>query len=150
MPTAHEIKDIIANNRSEIYKKDYTFFEVDTLSKCADYVEKESSTCSQCAEYLTDMADLAACYPQMLNSGSKGRSEFQNRLSVYTTHLRNAHGYKRKGVYMPIYTMALLLVGLLAGFISGQYLICMATGMIIGYIIGSTLDRRVAKNGKIL
>lgn len=150
MPTAQEIKDIIANNRSEIYKKDYTFFEVDTLSKCADYVEKESSTCSQCASLLTDMADLASCYPAMLNGGSKGRSEFQQRLSAYTNHLRSAHGYRRKGVYMPLYTMALLLVGLLAGLISGHYLICMAIGMITGYIIGSTLDRRVAKNDKIL
>ena len=148
MSTAQEIKDIIARNRSDIYKKDYTFFEVDTFAKCVDYVEKESATCAHCTELLSDMVNLAECYPKMLNNGSSGRTEFQQRLSVYTTHLATVHGYKRKGLFMPLYTMGGLAFGTIVGLISGQWLICLALGMIIGYIIGSTLDRKVVRTGK--
>ena len=148
MSTAQEIKDIIARNRGEIYKKDYTFFEVDTFAKCVDYVEKESATCSHCTELLSDMANLAESYPQMLNNGSTGRTEFQQRLLAYTSHLASVHGYKRKGIFMPLYTMGGLSVGALIGLISGQFLICVASGMIIGYIIGSSLDRRAVRTGK--
>ncbi|MBO4371849.1 MAG: hypothetical protein J5826_02860 [Bacteroidales bacterium] len=148
MPTAQEIKDIIAENRKEIYKKDYTFFEVDTFAKCVDYVERESANCPECRALLNDMAELAKNYPEMLNSGSSGRDKFQMHLSTYTSHLSEKHGYKRKGIYMPIYTMAGIAVGALLGWITGYYLICMASGMILGYIIGTTLDRRSRRNGK--
>lgn len=148
MPTAQEIKDIIARNRAEIYKKDYTFFEVDTFAKCADYVEKESANCPECRALLNDMVLLAERYPEMLNNGSSGRNKFQQHLNQYTSHLSDKHGYRRKGIYMPIYTMAGLAIGALAGWISGYYLVCMASCMILGYTIGSVLDRKAIKNGK--
>lgn len=150
MPTAQEIKDTIERNRAEIYKKDYTFFEVDTFVKCVGYVEKESVSCNECRALLSDMADIAERYPQMLNSGSKGRAEFQEHISQYEFHLKDAHGYRRKGIYMPLYTMAGLALGALAGWISGFYLISMASGMILGYIIGSALDRKTSRTGKTL
>ena len=59
MPTAQEIKDIIAENRKEIYKKDYTFFEVDTFAKCVDYVERESADCPECRAYSKSVIALS-------------------------------------------------------------------------------------------
>lgn len=150
MPTAQSIKEEIEKHRGEIYKKDYTFFEVDTLYKSAVCVEQESSQCVECAAMLEDMQALAAEYPQMLNNGSHGRSEYQKRLSKYLEHLRKAHGYTRKGFFQPVYMAIGLLFGLLAGWISQHFTICMGIGLVIGYIAGAIRDRKAEKSGKTL
>ncbi|MBO4243470.1 MAG: hypothetical protein J6V76_00735 [Bacteroidales bacterium] len=150
MPTAQSIKEEIEKHRSEIYKKDYTFFEVDTLYKCAVCVEHESSECAECASMLDDMQALAAEYPRMLNNGSSGRSEYEKRLSKYLEHLRKAHGYTRKGFFQPVYMALGLVVGLLAGLVIGHYTACMGVGLVAGYIAGAVRDRKAEKNGKTL
>jgi len=150
MATAQSIKEEISKHRDEIYKKDYTFYQIDTLAKCAVKVEAEAENCPLCAEMLTDMEKLASEYPQLLNSGSVGRASYEKRLNVYVDHLRQKHGYVREGFYMPVCIAVGLAVGFVAGWLSGYYVPCMAVAMVIGYIVGTAKDRHVRKKGKVL
>lgn len=153
--TATEIKAKIDLHRQEIYKKDIAFFEIDQLKKYAELLEKESEHCTECSSVLERLVTLSDEYPRMLNSGRKGRQEYEKKTELIWQHLQS-HGYKRKGYTENLYILIGVLIGIIIGLITKLVIkedntllfIELMLGLIIGYIIGKIKEQRLIKEGK--
>lgn len=160
MTSLEQIKANLEANRPKVYKKDYTFYQLDFLSTLAKACENESSGCSRCRANLELLVALSLTFPELLQSGEPGKRKLESDMDGVFDHLSKEHGYSRRGWYKSLYSMYGIAAGLATGSIaawlapdgSGKmaFLIPVLLCMVGFYLYGGHVDFRQEKNKKVL
>lgn len=162
MATLDEIQKSLEDNRQRIYKKDYTFFNVEYIATLAKASIREGCNCKECCANTEKLALLASTYPELINSGEEGKKSLEDSMDVVTKHLSTQHGYARAGWYKALYSLIGMGAGLLLAMIvvlaAGSrfenpkvvFLVVMFLAVLAGYIAGSRKDAFFKQNHKNL
>ena len=162
MATLDEIQKSLEENRQRIYKKDYTFFNVEYISTLAKASIREGCNCRECCANTEKLALLASGYPELINSGEEGKRSLEDSMDGITKHLASQHGYARTGWYRALYSLigmgiglALALIVILAagdhiGNSKVVFLTVLFVAVFAGYIVGGRKDASYKRNHKNL
>lgn len=155
--TKEEFKQIILDNKSKIYAKDYTFFAIEFLVNLFEKSLLYANECQICKQNIEELIFLANDYPKFINGNREQKKEFEDRVSKIEKHLINIHGYQKQDYYKPFYAsiciaiMSIICIFLYFVFgISGKIIvILLCVSMFVGAIIGSIKDKKRKKQNKI-
>ncbi len=162
MATLDEIQKSLEDNRQRIYKKDYTFFNVEYISTLAKASIREGCNCRECCANTEKLALLASGYPELINSGEEGKRSLEDSMDNITKHLASQHGYARTGWYKALYSLfgmgaglvlAVIVVWLAGGVIENTkaaFLTVLFVAVLVGFFVGSRKDATYKRNHKNL
>ncbi|MBR2104244.1 MAG: hypothetical protein IJ933_03050 [Bacteroidales bacterium] len=162
MATLDDIQKSLEDNRPRIYKKDYTFFNIEYIATLAKASIREGCNCRECCANTEKLALLASGYPELINSGEEGKRSLEDGMDNITKHLASEHGYARAGWYRALYSLvgmgAGLVVALIAVLLMGDrlanpkvvFLAVLFVAIFAGYVVGSRKDTTFKQNHKNL
>lgn len=160
MTSLEQIKANLEANRSKVHKKDYTFYNVDSIATLAKVCEAEKAGCDRCrANYeLLDM--LSQTYPELIASGEPGKRKLEDSMDGVFSHLCKVHGYSRRGWFQSLYSLYGLASGLVLGTAAAfivpdgygkiGFLVPLLLCVVVAYLYGGHVDFRQEKNKKVL
>ncbi len=117
------------------------------MIKIVDRMEQQSA-CSDCTEHLQKASELVEALPEIRTS-REVRKKFEKYLNAMEQHLASKHKIVRKGHYIGAYMMGGFTLGALA-LIFFDLSSGMAIGMVLGLAIGAGVDKKAAKDGKVI
>jgi hypothetical protein len=162
MATLDDIQKSLDDNRQRIYKKDYTFFNIDYIATLAKASIREGCDCRECCANTEKLALLASGYPELINSGEEGKRSLEDSMDNITKHLATQHGYARTGWYRALYSLrgigvglvvALMVALLLGGRLENPKMVFLSVlfvAILVGYVVGSRKDAFYKQNHKNL
>ncbi len=151
----YQVSKIINDQKENLYKRDFKFFQVDVLLKLAKKIDHYSSECNECNNYKKEILELSEQIPELLNNSLKGRREFEKNIDKYRNHLKRKHKLMPERYYISLYSLLGTVIGITVGLIAAllinwhivkfTVLLCFAIGLIVGRIIGNRKEKKQKK-----
>ncbi len=151
-----KMKQNLDAQQENLNPKDRKFFNLDILMDISRITQKHSYECKVCAANKDILLDLSTSISEKVNT-LEGRREITKTMDLMTTHLRKKHKMYIRRYMSSLYTIIILLIGLLAGAIYGFFshemkiplLVGGAIGLFIGSIIGGIKEKRLKNHEQI-
>ncbi|MCQ2249596.1 MAG: hypothetical protein MJZ66_00655 [Bacteroidales bacterium] len=160
MTSVDTISRNLEDNRTKVYKKDYSFFNLGSVLALAKVSDAESCQCKRCQANMERLAQFSETYPDLIAMGEAGKRNLEDGLDDIFQHLAKEHGYSRKGWYKSLYGAIGLGVGLLAGILAAllasdgngrvAFAVAATIPLVAGYAWGGRKDFLAEKAGKIV
>ena len=155
-----KIENQIIEQNEKLYKKDFKFYQVDTLLKLAKKADELSDNCQTCKHLKPSIEEIAENLSDYLKGDVGSRKKFEKKVDEINGHIRNVHKIYPSQFYLYTYSFAGIAIGILSGLLCSypfgtSYLkqgifIGFVSGLIAGRIIGKIRDKKLRSKGKIL
>lgn len=126
-------------------------YHLDRFLKMARRVDEFAPTCPQCRLYQPEidrmLRDLAADAPQILKEQKRS---FLGGMEAVLSHLHKTHGLISEGQNVGIWLGIGSAIGLALGAGLSNPAIGIPIGVALGLIVGTALDARAKKDGKVI
>lgn len=160
MTSADTIARSLEQNRPKVFKKDYTFYNLDFIQRLAKASEKEGCRCKRCQDNMERLAVLSDTFPELIEMGSSGKQTLENGMDGIFSHLKDEHGYVRAGWYKPLYGVWGMAAGIAIGTLLAlavpdenarvAFLSAAIALLLAGYWLGARKDSTCEQEGKAL
>lgn len=151
--------ELSINEESEkLYKKDFKFYQVDTLLKLSKKIDSLSSDCNECKELKNTIEEVANHLSDYLKGDIASRKKYEKILNSTSNHLKKSHKIYPKQYNLYSYSFFGIIAGLglggLSWFFAKEYLhlsllLGFTIGLITGRIIGKIKDNRLAQENRV-
>jgi len=150
------IRDIEAH-QSDFTEKQLHAYQIDLLLRLALRIKETSDACETCRSFQSLLSRLAEELPQLPGSKAQRRSQIQ-QLRIIVEHFVKAHRLAPAQYYTHLYANYGFITGLLLGIAvgllmlnNGLYLPAAAVaGLVLGVLLGYSVDARVKREQRIL
>ena len=126
-------------------------YHLDRFLKMARRVDEFAPTCPKCRLFQTELdkmlRDLAANAPQILKEQKR---TFLGGMEAILSHLQKIHGLISEGQNMGLWLAIGAGIGLALGAGSRNPAIGIPIGVALGLIVGTALDNKAKKEGKVI
>ena len=144
-------KEISLYNNT-LNKKDFKKYKLDLLLRVAKRVDDFSATCGECQTFKQDITGLLqeiGYVVGMAMSGEK-RKSYVRRINIIIKHLQKQHKLVSEGYYIGIWMAIGTATGVAIGAGSDNVGVGIPIGIGIGVAVGSYLDRKAKKEGRVI
>ncbi len=143
-----------------LYKNDFKFYQVDSLLKIAQKVERFSDDCAFCKTSMQTTEDLVENLFEYLKGDLKLRKAFEQKVNTMLDHLRKKHKIYPPSYFISLYSLLGIIIGLaltaviaqltIPGFMKQSLLFGFVIGLVTGRILGKIKDKKQYKAGLTL
>jgi hypothetical protein len=155
---SEELKQQIERTTENWSFTKYNLLRMGTLVKLIDETPLHAPQCEICRSYLDELPKLVDQIPQLDEAYT--RSSYEKQFNEMRTHFHKKHGFYAPSHYSARYSLvgillfacvALILSLIQRGQIVVDYLFFGgATGLMIGYVLGSVRDIKIRKADKLI
>lgn len=151
-----KIKQNIDQQEENLDPKDRKFFNLDIIMDHARLSQKYSYNCEKCQSNKDELLQMSSTISEKINT-IEGRREITKMIDQISNHLRKEHKMYIRRYMSSLYTIFILLIGLLGGVIAGYFfenmkvsiLIGGALGLFFGSLIGSIKEKILIKKEQV-
>jgi len=154
-----EIHNTIDSKLESSRDKDILFFRINEFKRNISRVDEFSASCPTCKKEMINISEVVQKIDEAVNTPGKTRREYDRLISRLSKHMQKEHGF-----YAPYYhSYVYALFGIIGGFILGSilylilpqyqlemFVIGISVGLIVSYILGSTKDKKVRSEKKLM
>ena len=145
---------IIGSYQVSLSQKEQKKYKLDWLLRLAGRVDEFSSGCGQCQVFQQEITEFARGLGNLVQMPKqvtdKERKRYKNILNTITRHLQKQHKLVTRGHYLGICMTIGSGVGVALSAGLGETALGMPVGIAMGAAIGSVLDARAKKEGRVI
>ena len=145
------IEKEIASSGASLTGKERKKYKLDHLLKVAGRVEEFSPSCGECQLKQQEIEQLVQELVLLLQTpGKQALKSYRKKSDAITKHLQKVHKLVPAGYYKGIWTGTGVAIGTGASTALGNPAIGSGLGIAIGLAVGSYLDKKAEKEGRVL
>ncbi|MFC1912374.1 hypothetical protein ACFLXG_04390 [Chloroflexota bacterium] len=149
-----DIAKIIGSYQVSLSQKEQKKYQLDLLLRLAGRADEFSSGCGQCQVFQQEITEFARGLGNLLQMLKqvidKERKRYKDMLNTITRHLQKQHKLVTKGHYMGICMAIGSVVGVVLSAGLDKTVFGMPVSIAVGVAIGSVLDARAKKEGRVI
>ncbi|WP_340111129.1 hypothetical protein [Maribellus mangrovi] len=139
--------------------KDILFFRIKEFKRNIERVDEFSISCPDCKRRMIDIAEVVESIDVAVDVPGRKRREYDRLISRLSNHMRKVHGFYAPYYYSYLYALygviggtalGLLLLWLQPSYKLEMFGIGISAGLIISYIAGSTRDKKIRSDKKLM
>ena len=150
-------KDIVKEidkHKDKFSKRDYKKYKLDLLLRVAKRVASFSADCVECQNFQGEITKLAEDLGNLVQASKEERKSYFKMINSILKHLRECHKLidegENVGIWIAIGIPIGAGIGVAIGAGSDNIGVGIAIGVGIGIAIGSYLDAKAKKEGKVI
>jgi hypothetical protein len=156
---SEEIHQKIDSKLESARDKDILFFRIKEFKRNIERVDEFSVSCPECKRKMIDIAEVVEEIDVAVDVPGRKRREYDRLISRLSRHMQKEHGFYAPYHYSYLYA----LYGVIAGTVLGLFLLWLqpnyklemfgigiSVGLISTYIIGSTKDKKIRNDQKLM
>jgi hypothetical protein len=156
---SEEIHQKIDSKLESARDKDILFFRIKEFKRNIERVDEFSVSCPECKRKMIDIAEVVEEIDVAVDVPGRKRLEYDRLISRLSRHMQKEHGFYAPYHYSYLYA----LYGVIAGTVLGLFLLWLqpnyklemfgigiSVGLIATYIIGSTKDKKIRNDQKLM
>ena len=145
------IEGSVESLKARIGQADARDYYLERFLKLARRVDEFAPSCNQCHDFQPEierlLRELAADAPQILKSQKRA---FLGGTEVILAHLKKTHGLISEGQNVGFWLAIGTAIGVALGAGLSNPAIGIPVGVALGLVVGSALDARAKKEGKVI
>ena len=154
-----EINKTIDIKMESARDKDILFFRIKEFKRNVARVDEFSASCPTCKKEMIDIAEVVENIDEAINTPGKKRREYDRLISRLSRHMQKEHGFFSPYYFSYLYALygtiggsalGLLLLKLNPQYKLEMFVIGISVGLIVSYILGSTKDKKVRSEKKLM
>ena len=144
----------IGRHKDKFTKRDYKKYKLDLLLRMAKRVASFSADCVECQNFQGEITKLAEDLGNLVQASKEERKSYFKMINSILKHLRECHKLidegENVGIWIAIGIPIGAGIGVAIGAGSDNIGVGIAIGVGIGIAIGSYLDAKAKKEGKVI
>ncbi len=139
--------------------QDLRFFRIDEFKRNVERVEKFSSSCADCKRFKTEISESVQNINEAIKTPGRERRGYDRLINRLSKHIRKEHGFYPPFYFSYVYALFGIIGGALLGYLLvlvkpelriEMFSIGISVGLIISYILGSTKDKKIRLQKKLM
>ena len=144
----------IGRHKDKFSKRDYKKYKLDLLLRMAKRVASFSADCVECQNFQGEITKLAEDLGNLVQASKEERKSYFKMINSILKHLQERHKLITEGENVGIWIGIGIAIGLGMGIAFGvgsdNIGVGIAIGVGIGIAIGSCMDAKAKKEGKVI
>lgn len=149
----------IDNLLGGIKERDIRFFRIDELKRNVERVERFSNKCAICESLKAEISEMTPQVRKAVEYPGKERRRLDKLESALATHMKKEHGFFPPWHFNYLYSFWGIVAGIAVGAIlyltiqEKQLVVpvfCFAIGLLAGQLLGSSKDRKIRREKKLM
>jgi len=140
----------IEKQRAQFTKREQKRYKLDLLARLALRTNTFSAECTKCAALNWEMRRNAESLASIIKLSGEERRRYLQSIKDIVKHLRKGHKLVTKGQYRTLFAGIGVVLGAGLGAASKNYALGTSAGVSICVTIGTQLDKKAEKDGRVI